>query len=708
MSGHNQHGNLADEILSVIGSRPAEGFRRVEIRRYLGNVDERYFKETFKSLVASGMLVKSRGGRYMCAEAVSLKRGVIHINAKGFGFVHFEDGSRDAFIPAEETLGALSGDTVLVKLNGGDDPRGPSGCVRQIVTRGHENFVGCLGFGVDGYVIRPLRRELPAVLPLVGDYGKDITAGAAEGDWVQARLVPGRHPNSPMSAEIVRRIAASGSVVSDLNAVVKEYGLPKKYTAADERGLDGREPVAVPREDLRGLTAVTIDPTDAKDFDDAISLSDGPQPDQVVVGVHIADVACFVAPDSPLDLEARQRGFTSYLPGRTLPMLPLALSTDLCSLRAGEDRNAHSVLMTIDRASGEILSTRRVHSVIRVTKRLTFEEAARIIGGDEGVPDIPPEVAQMLLEINKITVAMRAHRRELEQFLPLTVTEYRVLTGGRPLQVQGVVRNEPSVSSEMIEELMLAANVMVAKELLNRNIPALFRNHAEPDPQALDEFSMLAASILGRKNAPRLGTRDAMVRLLQKLSTGQPSDELLCMAFLRCLPRAEYGTECQGHFGLGKPIYCHFTSPIRRYPDLLVHQQLLACDLGQPLRSLEFMQEQAAAVNELDANIDQACFAALDRMKLRYLEQHRKDGTGVLEAFVLRATADHLSLFLPEFGLMGMMDVRSLGDERWRYDARTSSLANRTGQRFRCGNIIYVQIKSIDAIHGELLLKPAL
>ncbi|MBP5639657.1 MAG: VacB/RNase II family 3'-5' exoribonuclease [Victivallales bacterium] len=709
MSRNGSNQSLKDRILSVIGSRPAMGFRRAEIRRFLGNVDEAYFKEVFKSLVASGELVKAHRGRYQCAEALSLKRGIIHINAKGFGFVHFDDGTRDAFIPAEETLGALSGDTVLVRLNDDDDPRGPSGSIRQIVIREHENFVGCLGFGQDGYVIRPLRRELPSILPLVCEYGHDVTGGASEGDWVQARLVPGRHPNSPMSAEVVKRISASGSVVGDLNAIVKEYGLPKRYTLSDERGLERIIPIDVPREDLRQLTTVTIDPIDAKDFDDAISISPGNQSGQVVIGVHIADVACFVPPDSPLDLEARQRGFTNYLPGRTITMLPSLLSTELCCLRENEERNAHSVMLTIDKMSGEVVSARRIHSIIKVTKQLTFEEAARVIAGETGAPDLPEEIVQLLLNLNSCAVAMRNRRRTQEQFLPLAVPEYHVLIGGRPMQVQGIAKKEPSSATELIEELMLAANVAVAQEMLNRNIPALFRNHAEPDPQALEDFTALTQGVLGRKNMPSFAKRDSINGFLQKLNTGRPSDELLSMAFLRCLPRAQYAAECQGHYGLGKPIYCHFTSPIRRYPDLLVHQQLLAGDLGQEPRSLEFMQDQAISVNELENNGDQASFAALDRMKLRFLEQKKKETTGsVLEAFVLRVTSDHLSLFLPEFGLMGMMDVKELGDERWQFNSRTASLTNRNGKNFKCGNVIYVQIRTIDAIHGELLLKPAL
>lgn len=699
-----QH-ELAEQILAMVRSQPVDGFRRADIRRYVGKADEAYFRDTFKALLAEGKLVRKRGGRYVCAEAVALKQGIIHIHPKGFGFVHFTDGSADAFIPVEETLGALSGDSVLVKLAAEEDVRGPSGSVAKILSRGHEIFVGCLGMGEEGPVVRPLRKELPVSLPLVAQYGTDLLGGAVEGDWVQARLVTGNRPTSPMSAEIIKPLAASGTVVNDLNAIVKEYGLPHKYTSETERKVAVQPSQTLSREDLTALTAVTIDPIDAKDFDDALSLQPGPAPDTVILGVHIADVACFVPPESPLDKQAGERGFTSYLPGRTIPMLPSVLSTDLCSLRAGEDRCAHSVLMTVETATGRILSSRRVHSLIRVTRRLTFEDAARSVAG-EPPAELPPELAELLCRLNELACVMRDNRRQQELFLPLALPEYHVLTGGRPIRVQGIARNEATPASEMVEEFMLAANVEVARELQARQIPALYRNHAEPDLKLLADFTMLAGAVLHWKKPPRLANRHELAHFLNSLHN-DTEGEVLSMSFLRCLPRAQYGLTCEGHYGLGKALYAQFTSPIRRYPDLLIHQQLLAADSGRPLRSAEQLQAAAETINAIEQNNDQAYFAALDRLKLRYLEGIRREQPGqCYEATVLRATADHLSVYLPAFGLMGIMENAHLGDDRWHYDARTSSLVSHTGQGFRCGSVIYVQVKAIDAIHGDLLLRP--
>ena len=202
----------------------------------------------------------------------------------------------------------------------------------------------------------------------------------ATGCWPASSV--GRTPRSPLQAEIIKRLAKSGSVVSDLNAIVKEYGLPKNYTTTDDKKLEDIVPLELPREDFTQRTLVTIDPVDAKDYDDALSYEPGPRPGTAIVGVHIADVACYVTADSPLDKKALERGFTSYLPGRTLPMLPPILSTNLCSLREGEKRLAHSILLTIDEETGEVLETRRVHSVVNVTQRLDFDEVERFIAGE--------------------------------------------------------------------------------------------------------------------------------------------------------------------------------------------------------------------------------------------------------------------------------------------------------------------------------------
>ena len=410
---------LRKEILAVVSSSPEAGFRRTDVRRCLGSQDEAFFKEAFKSLVADGSIVKKNGGRFVTREALSLVRGSIRVNAKGFGFVTPENSSTsgDVFIPPNGLNGAISDDSVLIEIINRDDSRGPVGLVRKILERAHEEFIGCLRLGDEGFEVRPLRRELPSRIPLLWNNDDvDARKGAREGDWVLARFISGRTPRSPLQAEIIKRLAKSGSVVSDLNAIVKEYDLPKNYTVTDDKKLEDIVPLELPREDFTHL-----------------SYEPGPRPGTAIVGVHISDVACYVTIDSPLDKKALERGFTSYLPGRTLPMLPPILSTNLCSLREGEKRLAHSILLTIDEETGEVLETRRVHSVVSVTQRLDFNEVERFLAG-EAQPQIKESVLDLLSHLSALSQTIRRRRKQEEQFLPLETAELRVLCGGSPLK----------------------------------------------------------------------------------------------------------------------------------------------------------------------------------------------------------------------------------------------------------------------------------
>ena len=701
---------LRREILAVISSSPETGFRRTDVRRCLGSQDEAFFKEAFKSLVADGSIVKKNGGRFVTREALSLVRGSIRVNAKGFGFVTPENSSTsgDVFIPPNGLNGAISDDSVLIEITNRDDSRGPVGIVRKILEREHEDFIGCLRLGDEGFEVRPLRRELPSRIPLLWNNDDvDARKGAREGDWVLARFISGRTPRSPLQAEIIKRLAKSGSVVSDLNAIVKEYALPKNYTTTDDKKLEDIVPLELPREDFTQQTLVTIDPVDAKDYDDALSYEPGPKPGVAVVGVHIADVACYVTMDSPLDKKALERGFTSYLPGRTLPMLPPILSTNLCSLREGEKRLAHSILLTIDEETGEVLETRRVHSVVSVTQRLDFNEVERFLAG-EAQPQIKENVLDLLQHLSALSQTIRRRRQRDEQFLPLETAELRVLCGGSPLKVTGITRVTPNPAHQLVEEFMLLANVAVANEMRSRGILGLFRTHEAPDENNLAEFAGQSAMLIQRKKRLQFRSRRALVGFLEQIK-GQHFYDLLCFNFLRCLPRAAYSTECQPHFGLGKAVYCHFTSPIRRYPDLLVHQQLIAADMGTAGHDETYVFNAETAVNALEQNIDQACFAASDRLKLRYLDDRRQENPAELhEALIVHAMPSGLSVYLPEYGLMGSIDRTVFRDGQWRYDPRSYSLVNQRGggQRYRCGDTLYVRVRSIDSVRGELELKP--
>ncbi|MBN2449492.1 MAG: VacB/RNase II family 3'-5' exoribonuclease, partial [Lentisphaeria bacterium] len=613
-----------ERLLEAVRRRGEQGIRRSDLRRLLNMTsrdEARRFRDLFRDLLAEGVLVRRRGGRYVPAVTRDLVAGVFRASFRGFGFVVPAGGGDSIFIPPKSCGGAISGDRVLVAVSSEADERGPVGEVRRITERTHTVLVASLVDLPSGPAIRPLRRELPEVIELAGRGHAVALRDLAPGDWVEVRLNPQDGPRAPLTAVILRHLAAANPISADLDAIVAEFNLPEAYGAEDESAAAALQPRACPRTDLRHLTVVTIDPVDAKDFDDGLSLEPGPRPGVACVGVHIADVAAFVVPDSPLDAEARKRAFTAYLPGRTLPMLPRALAADACSLIRGEDRPAHSVFLDLDETTGEVLAARRQRSLVRVRDRLTFEEVGNVLTGEPHPSNsaIGPETRDLLLRLAALATAMRQRRAREEAFLDLAIPEIRVLCSEDPPRIHALQRSDPGMPHQLVEEFMLAANVAVASELAGREIPGLFRNHAPPRPTDLAAFGLWLRQTLGAK-APKLPDRAAVNAFIETLR-GAPLHDAVLSQFLRALPRAGYGNLPSGHYGLGKELYCHFTSPIRRYPDLLVHQQLLEADARGKLRTASECGDIAAECSAIEEQVDAAYYAASDRLKLRYLQE---------------------------------------------------------------------------------------
>lgn len=699
---------ITREILGYLEAAGSSGLRRSDVLDRLGHVDVRFFKQIFAGLASSGKIVKKRGGRYVCAAARSLFQGIYNASQRGFGFIRPGEErppkvNGDVFVPAGNTCDAITGDLVQYTVNYDGDSRGPVGKVVKVLEHARAAFVGVLYEEDGSYYVRPMSRELPSRLPLHQINSSPELNGANVGDWVRAEFMPKTDPRAPLEILISKKIAGAATVTGDIKAICNEYGLPNPYTKATEEHAATLQPLEVEREDCRKLDVFTIDPMDARDYDDAISYQRRGK--KAVLGIHIADVACFVKRNSPLDRSARRRGFTSYLPGKTIGMLPLALSADLCSLREGVDRLAHSVFLTVEIETGRVLSSRRAHTIIRSGHRLCFEQVDRLLEG-EAQPEMDAAFSKKLVELSNLACAMRQRRAEVEQFLPFDSREIRVVCTGKPLQVAGIAVTGSGASSRMIEEFMLAANVAVAQELTEKKIPALYRNHADPGREELNGFAKLAEAFLHRKKV-KLNSRWQMVEFLRDVAT-KPGNEVLNMSLLRCMMRAEYGIANQGHFGLGKGLYCHFTSPIRRYSDLVVHQQLLARDLGVEGIGNDELQEIQMAVNALETNNDYAAFALSDRLKMRLMEE-RMDANraAYVECMVTRVVPSGLSLYIPEYGLMAFMPLEFFHGRNWHFDQKKGMFTNGKSS-YGFGNVVYARPKTVDAVRGELLMRPVM
>ena len=634
--------------------------------------------------------------------------GELSVNVQGFGFVKLDDGD-SLFVPPGYLGGAVTGDKVLAVIDPQSDPERPVAAVKRIIERKFGTFVGCLvPLRGKHWGIRPLRRELPGLLGLTDESVARSAIPPREGNWAKAELpVPTEDfpPEELPYATLLDSYGSSGNVTADLDAIVAEYRIPEPYTDEDEAKADGLKPVSVKRLDCTNDTVVTIDPVDARDYDDALSISKSPAKGQVVVGVHIADVASYIRPNSEFDLKARERCFTSYLPGRTLPMLPKALANRQCSLQAGVPRLAHSVFICFDEHTGEILSWKRRHTVINVRQRLCYEQVQEFLDG--GAFDAQPGVAELVKKLADVSRLLRHRRMTRERFLPMAMPEIRVVCSEKPSQILGVQQSEDNPSHQLVEEFMLAANECVARELQRLDLPGLYRNHAAPDQEKLMDFAT-AATLMTGERVKGLGTRGAIVRFL-KHAAESPLRDVLYMTFLRHLPRADYGAECLGHYGLGKEFYCHFTSPIRRYADLLVHQQLLSHDLRRKPYGEAAVVDFGALCSAKEYLCDQAEFAASDRMKIRYIQQLLKESGGALElkGEVCRVAKSGCQVYLPDYGLVAYANESQL-PASWRFDHTKNAWTNiKDGDRLYITQTRQFRVDSADPIRGELLLKPS-
>lgn len=650
---------------------------------------------------------KRNGGKKHATEVNNLITGKISININGLGFVGIEGGS--VFVPPSMHYGAITGDTVQVQIDPNGDPARPSGWVTAVLERRHSRIVGCLVPGEEGeWFIRPLRRELPGRLPVDPASIAKLAEPPAEGIWAMAEL-PLPAEDAPLhhrgcTAWLVDTMGRNGQVAADLDAVVAEFGLPEMWSEADEARAAALEPLKVRRKDCTDLTCVTIDPVDARDYDDALSCEESDEPEVYVVGVHIADVACYIRRGGWLDRQARRRGFTSYLPGRTIPMLPKALANVQCSLQAGVPRLAHTVFIHYNCHTGDILKVERCHTLINVSRRLCYEEVQRYFDG--GQVDLPEKITQLLDRLGSMAAILRHRRQFQERFLPMEMPEIRVLCAGSPLEIIGLQRGEDNPSHQLVEEFMLAANQCVAQEMLERRLPGIYRNHQAPDPNKLGEFVESATIMMGKK-VKSLSSRRGIVRFL-KDAARSPLRDVLLMAFLRHLPRAEYEAQCLGHFGLGKEQYCHFTSPIRRYADTLVHQQLLAWDNRRKIYDGDTVAQIAQECTMLEQNVDQAAFAAQDRMKIRLIQRDAaKSPTFRLSGEVCRVMRAGIQLYLPEYGLMAFANEGQLPRSHWLFDALKQEWRNtHTGERLFVSKRADFTLDSADPIRGEILLRP--
>ncbi len=626
----------------------------------------------------------------------------------GFGFAApLNQKEQDIFIPPQRTGNAIEGDIVSVRLIADDrlDSRGSVGEIVEILERTKQTFVA----EVNGRrSARPLDKRLPEEVNVTA-----LPKGAKPGDWVRLSLLTDaksrRRPEN-LTAEGVELIGKAGTVKADLDAVVAEFHIEAPYTPAQERAAKRLVPDdSLPRKNMERAFTITIDPADAHDFDDAISVSKGKKPGEVILGVHIADVAAYIKSGSTFDKEARKRAFSAYLPGMFRPMLPKPLTAKM-SLQEGVSSPAHSVMFTIEKDTGKILFCTRCHTTVKIKKRLDYKTVQEFIGNPASAPaDWTAVLKRNLHLLIKTVRRMREYRRNTERFLDMPLPEIRVLCNEETYTVTGLERKIQSEADALVEECMLAANSAVAEELIRREIPGLFRIHPEPEEDKIEQFSEICRDTFQFSPGDILSSRKACQHFLETIPDDTRKPVILSL-FLRSLPRASYDAEPGLHYGLGKEKYSHFTSPIRRYPDLLVHQQLWAADQKKSLRPKKVLAELALECSAKEENNDNAAFAASDRLKLHYLrELGALDNGSIYEAVISRVTSTGLVCSIDELGLFGFIPKEKLrGGNYYRSRHRQQMNAERGHSSYKAGNFIYVALDSIDPVRGTAVFRPAI
>ena len=674
--------------------------------------DREEFRRILQELLAEGKLMLTIKGKYMKSNGKVLT-GTFISNSKGFGFVEIEGREEDLFIPEDKTNGAFHKDIVEVALLPGKDGKRQEAQVLKIIARGMTTIVGTFERSRENYGF-----VIPDNTKLAQDVfvPKEHSMGAVSGHKVVVELTDyGTDKHSPQG-KVIEILGHVNDPGVDIMSIVRGFELPVEFpekvmNQAARTAQEVSEADRAGRRDLRDVVMVTIDGEDAKDLDDAVSVSfDG---EKYHLGVHIADVTNYVQENSALDREALKRGTSVYLVDRVIPMLPHALSNGICSLNEGVDRLALSCLMTVDQ-KGEITDYEICESVINVNKRMSYRVVQELLTED-GLTEKVPQPGEkdyreyagllpMFREMETLAGLLREKRRKRGS-IDFDFPECKIYldSEGRPTDIKPYERN---TATDIIEDFMLAANETVAQHFYWMELPFVYRVHDVPDADRLQKLSAIISNFgysmkaVGKAKS-KVSSEEIHPKEIQKLLAkiaGTPEEAMISRMALRSMKQAKYSVECTGHFGLACAYYCHFTSPIRRYPDLQIHRIIKEQLRGRmnderTAHYRELLPEVAKHSSETERRADEAERETDKLKKVEYMEQHVGES---FDGVISGVTGWGLYVELPNT-VEGLVHISKLYGDYYYYSEKSSELVGEaTGRCFKLGMPVRVNVDGCD------------
>lgn len=663
-------------------------------------------KEVLDILIAEGKIGISKKGKYGKAEEFALV-GTFSGHAKGFGFVTIEGREQDVFIPADKTKGAMDGDKVQIVIEGESRGKRAEGAVLRILEHANKTVIGFYQKNKNFGFVLPDNQKLGQDIFI--PQGKDM--GAVTGHKVIVRITDFGDDKKKPEGVITEILGHVNDPGVDILSIIKAYGLPEGFpdeVMAQVAGIpdEVEEEEKKNRLDLRHLQTVTIDGEDAKDLDDAISISKE-NDDHYTLGVHIADVSHYVTENSPLDKEALKRGTSVYLVDRVIPMLPHKLSNGICSLNAGTDRLALSCLMEID-GKGNVIGHRIAETLIQVDRRMTYTAVNAIVTDRD--PDVMEEYKDFvpMFDLMKELADILRERRKKRGSIDFDFPESKIILDekGRPVDIKPYERN---AATKIIEDFMLMANETIAEDYFWQELPFLYRTHDYPDPE---KMKRLGTFINNFGYTIRTQNGEVHPKELQKLLgkiEGTPEEALISRLTLRSMKQAKYTTVCTGHFGLAANYYTHFTSPIRRYPDLQIHR-IIKENLRRGLSDRRFahydsiLPEVAVQCSSMERRADEA---ERETDKLKKCEYMSKRIGEEYDGVISGVTNWGLYVELPNT-VEGLIRVNDLTGDYFVFDEEHMELVGEmTRKSYKLGQKIRVQVADTDKLTRTIDFIPA-